>query len=155
MCVCVRIFTKHIIHTHTYVLRILSTTHVPLSCTTKLTHTHRYYIHASLTHSLTLINSVSHLSHPQLGSPFREPVMKFALKFPHQTVEFFLSHLAEPPISSVFHFFLGHKEGGPLRETLASCPEKIVSYTFTVKVTCRSVLDCCCCCCCCCVCKAL
>ena len=65
--------------------------------------------------------------------------MKFALKFPHQTVEFFLSHLAEPPISSVFHFFLGHKEGGPLRETLASCPEKIVSYTFTVKVTCVGV----------------
>ena len=123
VCVCV--------HMCIYTVSEFSSSHITLLYTptpTRCTYNVPYHFHAqplihtyvhtcfSNTHTHTLINSVSHLSHPQLGSPFREPVMKFALKFPHQTVEFFLSHLAEPPISSVFHFFLGHKEGGPLRE---------------------------------------
>ena len=61
--------------------------------------------------------------------------MNFALKFPNQTVEFFLSHLSEGPISSIFHFFLEHKDGGPLRDTLAASPDKIISFTFAVKVS--------------------
>ena len=74
-------------------------------------------------------------THTQLGSPFRDPVMKFALKFPQQTVEFFLTHLAETSISSLFHFFLEHDDGRPLRDTLAKSPDKIIAFTFAVKVS--------------------
>ena len=70
----------------------------------------------------------------QLGSPFRDPVMKFALKFPKQTVEFFLCRLSDSSFSSPFHWFLEHKDGGPLRDALAAAPDKIISYTFAVQV---------------------
>ena len=98
--------------------------------------THRHPPPLSL--SLSSILSSTPPSLPptlQLGSPFREPVMKFALKFPNQTVEYFLAHLSEGQISSIFHFFLEHKDGGPLRETLAASPDKIISFTFSVKVS--------------------
>ena len=62
--------------------------------------------------------------------------MKFALKFPKQTVDYFLAHLAEASISSLFHFFLEQQDGAPLRDTLAATPDKIITYTFAVKVTC-------------------
>ena len=79
------------------------------------------------------------LPHPppppsQLGSPFRDPVMKFGLKFPKQTVEFFLCRLSDSSFSSPFHWFLEHKDGGPLRDALAAAPDKIISYTFAVQV---------------------
>ena len=70
----------------------------------------------------------------QLGSPFRDPVMKFALKFPKQTVEFFLARLSETSFSSLFQFFLEQKDGAPLRDTLAASSEKIIAYTFAVQV---------------------
>ena len=81
------------------------------------------------------IHTHTHTHTPQLGSPFRDPVMKFALKFPQQTVEFFLTHLAETSISSLFHFFLEHDDGRPLRDTLAKSPDKIIAFTFAVKVS--------------------
>ena len=67
----------------------------------------------------------------ELGSPFREPVLKFALKFPQQTVDFFLCRLSERSLSRLFHSFLSHKDGRPLRDSLAASCQKIIAMTFT------------------------
>ena len=76
------------------------------------------------------------LSFPlQLGSPFRDPVMKFALKFPTQTVDFFLCRLSDTALSRIFHFFLRHKDGGPLKDALAVGSQKLISATFALPVS--------------------
>ena len=80
-----------------------------------------------------VINIVHALS--QLGSPFREPVLKFAIKFPAQTVDYFLCRLVETTLSRIFHWLLKHKDGGPLREALLNAPQKIISTTFTLAVS--------------------
>ena len=78
----------------------------------------------------------------QLGSPFRDPVMKFALKFPTQTVDFFLCRLSDTSLSRIFHFFLRHKDGAPLKESLATGSQKLISATFVLSVsTCTAVLS--------------
>ncbi|KAL5497639.1 hypothetical protein EMCRGX_G014148 [Ephydatia muelleri] len=70
----------------------------------------------------------------ELGSPFRAPLMKFALKFPQQTVEFFLSRLFDSTLNRVFNTFLRHKDGGPLRDVLAAGAPKIIQMTFGLQV---------------------
>ena len=70
----------------------------------------------------------------ELGSPFRAPLMKFALKFPQQTVEYFLSRLVDPTLNRVFNAFLRHKDGGPLRDVLAAGAPKIIQMTFGLQV---------------------
>ena len=84
-----------------------------------------------------LTNSVAiKLSSPlQLGSPFRDPVMKFALKFPTQTVDFFLCRLSDTSLSRIFHFFLRHKDGAPLKDALATGSQKLINATFVLPVS--------------------
>lgn len=71
----------------------------------------------------------------QLGSPFRTPVLKFSLKFPQNTVDFFLVKLVDPALSRMFRWFLEQKEAGPLRDSLANSTQKLVSTTFTIQVS--------------------
>ena len=96
------------------------------------THTHTHTHTHKHTHTRTKMHAL------QLGSPFREPVLKFALKFPAQTVDFFLCRLVESTLSRIFHWFLRHKDGGPLKEALLNSPQKIISTTFTLAVSCAT-----------------
>ena len=73
----------------------------------------------------------------QLSSPFREPILKFALKFPSPTIDFFLCRLFDTTLSRLFTSLLKHKDGGPLREILAASPHKIISTTFSLSVSIR------------------
>ena len=92
----------------------------------------------------------------QLGSPFRAPLMKFALKFPQQTVEYFLSRLFDSSLNRVFrvsptsriiidslyHYYCRHsrhKDGGPLRDVLAAGAPKIIQMTFGLQVSYLSI----------------
>lgn len=81
----------------------------------------------------------SFFSYTQLGSPFRQPVLKFALKFPSNTVDFFLCRLFDSSLSRFFLYFLREKDGVPLVESLSSSPQKIISTTFTLAVSLRHV----------------
>ncbi len=85
-------------------------------------------------HTHTHIHTHTH-THTQLGSPFRQPVLKFALKFPSNTVDFFLCRLFDSALSRLFLYFVCRKEGAPLVESLATSPQKIISTTFTLAVS--------------------
>ena len=61
-------------------------------------------------------------------------MLKFALKFPSFTIDFFLCRLFDTARSRLFMSLLNHKDGGPLREVLASAPHKIISTTFSLSV---------------------
>lgn len=80
-------------------------------------------------------SAILHTHFPQLGSPFREPVLKFALKFPTLTIDFFLCRLFDTSLSRLFASLLRHKDGGPLRDVLAASPHKIISTTFSLSVS--------------------
>ena len=120
----------HILHTLSY---------------SKVLHTYKHIPLLSLSLSLSLLLPPSSSSRfllythtcttIQLGSPFREPVLKFAIKFPAQTVDYFLCRLVESTLSRIFHWFLKHKDGGPLREALLNAPQKIISTTFILAVS--------------------
>jgi transformation/transcription domain-associated protein len=70
----------------------------------------------------------------ELSSLFREPLLKFALRFSSSTTEFFLANLSEMTVNRIFHYFLQHKDGIPLKEFLSSNPEKLISSTFTCQL---------------------
>ncbi|XP_057214703.1 transformation/transcription domain-associated protein isoform X2 [Triplophysa rosa] len=64
----------------------------------------------------------------EAGSPFREPLIKFLTRHPSQTVELFMMEatLNDPQWSRMFMSFLKHKDAKPLREVLASNPNRFV-----------------------------
>lgn len=64
----------------------------------------------------------------EAGSPFREPLIKFLTRHPSQTVELFMMEatLNDPQWSRMFMSFLKHKEAKPLRDVLASNPNRFV-----------------------------
>ncbi|XP_019851030.1 PREDICTED: transformation/transcription domain-associated protein [Amphimedon queenslandica] len=66
----------------------------------------------------------------ELSSPFREPLLKFTLRFTSLSMEFFLSHLSDITISRILQYFLKHKDGKPLKEHLYSNPQKLIDATF-------------------------
>ncbi|XP_028844478.1 transformation/transcription domain-associated protein isoform X1 [Denticeps clupeoides] len=64
----------------------------------------------------------------EAGSPFREPLIKFLTRHPSQTVELFMMEatLNDPQWSRMFMSFLKHKDSKPLRDVLASNPNRFV-----------------------------
>uniref|UniRef100_A0A8C6M1A9 Transformation/transcription domain-associated protein n=1 Tax=Nothobranchius furzeri TaxID=105023 RepID=A0A8C6M1A9_NOTFU len=64
----------------------------------------------------------------EAGSPFREPLIKFLTRHPSQTVELFMMEatLNDPQWSRMFMSFLKHKDAKPLRDVLASNPNRFV-----------------------------
>ena len=62
-------------------------------------------------------------------------MLKFALKFPSLTIDFFLCRLFDTSRSRLFMCLLNHKDGAPLREVLAASPHKIISTTFSLSVS--------------------
>ncbi|XP_051968309.1 transformation/transcription domain-associated protein-like [Xyrauchen texanus] len=65
----------------------------------------------------------------EAGSPFREPLIKFLTRHPSQTVELFMMEatLNDPQWSRMFMSFLKHKDAKPLRDVLASNPNRFVN----------------------------
>ncbi|GFN80649.1 transformation/transcription domain-associated protein [Plakobranchus ocellatus] len=65
----------------------------------------------------------------EASSPFREPLMKFQLKYPSQVVELFLSEnaLKEQQWCRYFEFLLRHKEGSKFCEALRANPMRLVN----------------------------
>ncbi|XP_049614451.1 transformation/transcription domain-associated protein isoform X2 [Syngnathus scovelli] len=65
----------------------------------------------------------------EAGSPFREPLIKFLTRHPSQTVELFMMEatLNDPQWSRMFMSFLKHKDAKPLRDVLASNPNRFVT----------------------------
>ncbi|XP_028989558.1 transformation/transcription domain-associated protein isoform X1 [Betta splendens] len=64
----------------------------------------------------------------EAGSPFREPLIKFLTRHPSQTVELFMMEatLNDPQWSRMFMSFLKHKDAKPLRDVLASNPNRFL-----------------------------
>uniref|UniRef100_A0A3B3WW44 Uncharacterized protein n=1 Tax=Poecilia mexicana TaxID=48701 RepID=A0A3B3WW44_9TELE len=64
----------------------------------------------------------------EAGSPFREPLIKFLTRHPSQTVELFMMEatLNDPQWSRMFMSFLKHRDAKPLRDVLASNPNRFV-----------------------------
>ncbi|KAM4631836.1 transformation/transcription domain-associated protein isoform 1-T1 [Discoglossus pictus] len=65
----------------------------------------------------------------EAGSPFREPLIKFLTRHPSQTVELFMMEatLNDPQWSRMFMSFLKHKDAKPLRDVLASNPNRFIT----------------------------
>ena len=71
--------------------------------------------------------------HIEAGSPFHEPLMKFLLHFPTQTVDYFLleQYIKDQQCSRFFESMLRkHEEGAPFRDVLQRSPNKLISLAF-------------------------
>ncbi|KAJ8314001.1 hypothetical protein KUTeg_008562 [Tegillarca granosa] len=68
----------------------------------------------------------------EAGSPFREPLMKFLLRYPDNSIEQFLSetHLKDQQWTRLFEYILSHKDGKPLREVLENNPARLINIAF-------------------------
>ncbi|XP_061666078.1 transformation/transcription domain-associated protein [Syngnathoides biaculeatus] len=73
----------------------------------------------------------------EAGSPFREPLIKFLTRHPSQTVELFMMEatLNDPQWSRMFMSFLKHKDAKPLRDVLASNPNRFVTLLVPAGTT--------------------
>ncbi|CAG2186713.1 TRRAP [Mytilus edulis] len=67
----------------------------------------------------------------EAGSPFRDPLVKFLLRYPDTAIELFLqeSHLQDQQWTRLFEFVLAHKDGKPLREILEKSPQRLIALT--------------------------
>ncbi|XP_068243023.1 transformation/transcription domain-associated protein isoform X3 [Palaemon carinicauda] len=73
----------------------------------------------------------------EAGSPFREPLMKFLLRYPSETVELFLSdpHARDQQWARYLEFLIRHKDSAPFRQHLQTCTEKLLSVLLTTPTT--------------------
>ncbi|XP_028408078.1 transformation/transcription domain-associated protein-like isoform X2 [Dendronephthya gigantea] len=63
-------------------------------------------------------------------SSFRKPLLKFLVRFPSQTVDYFLSHISISHTSRLFVYFLQQQDAKPLRGAIEASPLKLVNSTF-------------------------
>jgi transformation/transcription domain-associated protein len=66
----------------------------------------------------------------EISSPYRVPLIKFLNRYPVESVEYFLSKLAQPSFSKLFRFILKEEIAGPLRDELARNPQRLIAATF-------------------------
>ncbi|XP_041366452.1 transformation/transcription domain-associated protein-like [Gigantopelta aegis] len=68
----------------------------------------------------------------EAGSPFHEPLMKFLLRYPAQTIEFFLTEnaLKDQQYNRYLEYLLNHADGKPFRKVLQSNPQRLVNMAF-------------------------
>ncbi|XP_048245320.1 transformation/transcription domain-associated protein-like isoform X4 [Haliotis rufescens] len=68
----------------------------------------------------------------EAGSPFREPLMKFLLRYPPQTIDLFLtdSTLKDQQWNRYLEYLLKQKDGQPFRDVLQSNPMRLVNMAF-------------------------
>ncbi|KAK6165821.1 hypothetical protein SNE40_022660 [Patella caerulea] len=67
----------------------------------------------------------------EAGSPFREPLMKFLLRYPTQAVDLFLTETAlkDQQYTRCLEYIIKHEQGKPIREVLKSNPTRLISIT--------------------------
>lgn len=71
----------------------------------------------------------------EASSPFRDPLLKFLLRFPQETVtDLFLAtdNIKEPQWSRCLQYLIKHKEGKPFRDVLQNNPQKLISLISVV-----------------------
>lgn len=83
-----------------------------------------------MTKELTLNTSkLIYLLVIQAGSPFHEPLLKFLLRYPTQTVDLFLRESKEPQ-PQWYRFFqkiISKEDGKPFREILQAKPDRLIA----------------------------
>ncbi|XP_014681160.1 PREDICTED: transformation/transcription domain-associated protein-like [Priapulus caudatus] len=73
----------------------------------------------------------------EAGSPFREPLMRFLLRFPQQTVDMFLaeSNVKDQQFTRYFRYLIRRDTGEPFRAVLKSNPNRLIAMAFgTIQV---------------------
>ncbi|KAK7075696.1 hypothetical protein SK128_020164 [Halocaridina rubra] len=73
----------------------------------------------------------------EAGSPFREPLMKFLLRYPAETVEQFLSdpYARDQQYARYLEYLIRHKDSASIQQQLQTCNEKLLSVLFANPTT--------------------
>ncbi|CAH1788418.1 unnamed protein product [Owenia fusiformis] len=68
----------------------------------------------------------------EAGSPFQEPLMKFLLRYPSETVELFLSeaNITVPEYNRCFQTLLKKEDGKIFRDSLQANPQRLITMAF-------------------------
>ncbi|XP_019648042.1 PREDICTED: transformation/transcription domain-associated protein-like [Branchiostoma belcheri] len=69
----------------------------------------------------------------EIGSPFRDPLMKFLLRYPAQSVDLFIqeAHLKEPQTNRTFTAMLKREEAKPFRDVIQANPLKLANVALS------------------------
>lgn len=73
----------------------------------------------------------------EAGSTFREPLMKFLLRYPQQTVDLFLAenNVKDQQYTRYFEYLTSQEKGEPFRAILKSNPNRLIAMAFgTIQV---------------------
>eukprot|EP00794_Sanderia_malayensis_P003406 gene3406-3896_t len=70
----------------------------------------------------------------EVGSPFRQPLVKFLMRYPVHTADFFLMNIANPLMNRFFIYMLDREDGKPLRAAVEANPLKLVNSTFSANI---------------------
>ncbi|XP_048580263.1 transformation/transcription domain-associated protein isoform X2 [Nematostella vectensis] len=85
-------------------------------------------------HLIQLVLKLEKVLLIEVGSPMRAPLLKFLTRYPSQTVDYFLLHIAEPQMNRLLMHYLSMEEDAKiLRQTLEQNSLKLVNSTFTVQ----------------------
>lgn len=70
----------------------------------------------------------------EASSPFREPLLKFLLKYPQETINdlFMNDNIKDPQWSRFLQYIIKHKDGKPFRDVLQSNPSKLITLVTAV-----------------------
>ncbi|KAL9966032.1 hypothetical protein ACROYT_G024040 [Oculina patagonica] len=81
---------------------------------------------------VTLVLKVEKALLMEIGSPLRGPLLKFLIRYPTQTVDFFLLQLAGSQMNRLLMYVLSQDTSKPLRQTLEAHSLKLVNSTFSI-----------------------
>nr|XP_054766791.1 transformation/transcription domain-associated protein-like [Lytechinus pictus] len=86
-----------------------------------------------LEHLLTLVIKAEGALNMEVGSPFREPLLKYLLRYAQPTVDLFLqeANLKNHQLSRMFNYLLKHELAEPLRAAIQKNPSKLISLAFS------------------------
>ncbi|XP_074624680.1 transformation/transcription domain-associated protein-like isoform X2 [Acropora palmata] len=68
----------------------------------------------------------------EIGSPLRAPLLKFLIRYPANTVDYFLLQLSGSQMNRLFMYLLSQESSTPLRQTLEAHSLKLVNSTFSI-----------------------
>ncbi|KAJ7354746.1 hypothetical protein OS493_030523 [Desmophyllum pertusum] len=83
-------------------------------------------------HLITLVLKAEKALVMEIGSPLREPLLKFLIRYPTQTVDYFLLQLAGSQMNRLLMYILSQETSKPLRQTLEAHSLKLVNSTFSI-----------------------
>lgn len=83
-------------------------------------------------HLVTLVLKAEKALLMEIGSPLRKPLLKFLVRYPIQTVDYFLLQLAGSQMNRLLMYILSQDISKPLRQTLEAHSLKLVNSTFSI-----------------------